>query len=40
MAMKSYRDEPAGGQKKLIIILAVLFIIFVFTGLVWPGFWR
>ena len=41
MAMKSYRDEPAsGGQKKLIIILIVLFIIFLFTGWVWPAFYR
>ncbi|MGN6506277.1 MAG: hypothetical protein ACTHM6_12010 [Tepidisphaeraceae bacterium] len=41
MAMKSYRDEPDNsGQKKLLIILGVLFVIFIFTGLVWPGFWR
>lgn len=37
---KSYREEPAGNQKKLIVVLAILFAIFVFTGLVWPGFWR
>ena len=38
---KSYRDEPANsGQKKLLILLAVLFAIFIFTGLVWPGFWK
>jgi len=38
---KNYRSEPeTGGQKKLLIILAVLFAIFLFTGLVWPGFWH
>jgi hypothetical protein len=41
MAMKNYREESTGGgQKKLLIIFAILFVIFLFTGLVWPGFWR
>jgi len=40
MAMKNYREEPeTSGQKKLLIILAILFAVFIFTGLVWPGFW-
>ena len=39
--MSKYRDEPQGGgsQRLLLIVLAILFIIFLFTGLVWPGFW-
>ena len=41
MAMKNYRDESAAGpNRKLIIVLIILAVIFVFTGLVWPGFWR
>ena len=37
---KSYRNEPeSSGQKKLIIVLGILFAVFLFTGLVWPGFW-
>lgn len=38
---KNYRQEESGSnQKKLIIIFLILLVIFVFTGLVWPGFWR
>ncbi len=37
---KNYRQEESGGnQKKLIIAFVVLLAIFLFTGLVWPGFW-
>ncbi len=38
---KNYRDEaPANNQKKLVIAFVVLLAIFLFTGLVWPGFWK
>ena len=37
---KSYREEPQGNQKKLMIVLAVLVIVFLFTYFVWPGFMR
>jgi len=38
---KTYRKEvPASnGQKKLLIVFGVLLAIFLFTGLVYPGFW-
>lgn len=37
---KNYRQEESGsGQKKLIIVFLVLLVVFLFTGLVWPGFW-
>ncbi len=38
---KNYRqEEPSSNQKKLLIAFAILVVIFLFTGLVWPGFWR
>ena len=37
---KSYREEPQGGQKKLLIVFAILLAVFLFTGLIWPAFWR
>ncbi len=37
---KNYRpEESSSSQKKLLIVFLVLLVIFLFTGLVWPGFW-
>ncbi|MGC4032232.1 MAG: hypothetical protein QM754_10970 [Tepidisphaeraceae bacterium] len=36
---KSYREEPQGNQKKLIIIFVVLLVVGLFVGFVWPGIW-
>jgi hypothetical protein len=40
MAMNYRKPEPANNsQKKLLIVFGILLIIFLFTGLVFPGFW-
>jgi hypothetical protein len=38
---KSYKqEENTGNTKKLVIVFIVLLAVFLFTGLVWPGFWN
>lgn len=36
---KSYREEPQGNQKKLLIVFIILLVLGLFLGFVWPGIW-
>ena len=37
---KSYREEPQGNSKKLVIIFVILLVLGLFLGFVYPGIWR